>query len=86
MTDRTGCYTEIAMPQNIWLRVKLPDKELASLKQEFPNCDFRQSDDSGVDPQWLSEVDGVFTEETVPDELVQRMTESAAGSTSPAAA
>ena len=62
------------MAQNIWLRLKLPDKELASLKQEFPNCELRQSDDSGVDPQWLGEIDGVFTEETVPDEIIQRMT------------
>ena len=61
------------MPQNIWLRLKLPDKELASLEQEFSNCELRQSDDSGVDPQWLSEVDGIFTEETVPDEIIQRM-------------
>jgi phosphoglycerate dehydrogenase-like enzyme len=61
------------MPQNIWLRLKLPDKELASLEQEFSNCELRQIDDSGVDPQWLSEVDGIFTEETVPDELIQRM-------------
>ena len=62
------------MSQKIWLRVKLPDKELASIKQEFPNCELRQSDDTGVDPNWLSEVDGVFTEETVPDEIIQRMT------------
>ena len=74
------------MPQNIWLRVKLPDKELQSLKQEFPNCELRQGDDIGMDPQWLSQVDGVFTEETVPDEIVQRMTQLQAGSTSPAAA
>ena len=63
------------MAQKIWLRVKLPDKELASIKQEFPNCELRQSDDTGVDPNWLSEVDGVFTEETVPDEIIQRMTD-----------
>jgi phosphoglycerate dehydrogenase-like enzyme len=62
------------MSQKIWLRVKLPDKELASVKQEFPNCELRQNDDTGVDPNWLSEVDGVFTEETVPDEIIQRMT------------
>jgi phosphoglycerate dehydrogenase-like enzyme len=62
------------MSQNIWLRVKLPEKDLTTLKQEFPDCELRQSDDSGVDPQWLTEVDGVFTEETVPDEIVRRMT------------
>jgi len=61
------------MTHNIWLRVKLPDNELASFKQEFSNCELRQGDDPGMDPQWLAQVDGVFTEETVPDELVQRM-------------
>ncbi len=61
------------MSHKIWLRVKLPDNELASCKQEFPNCELRQGDDPGMDPQWLAQVDGVFTEETMPDELVQRM-------------
>ncbi len=69
-----ACYTEFAMSHNIWLRVKLPDKELTSLKQEFPNCELRQSDDASVDSPWLSQVDGVFTEETVPEEMVQRLT------------
>lgn len=62
------------MSQNIWLRVKLPEKDLTTLKQEFPNCELRQSDDASVDSAWLSQVDGVFTEETVPDEIIQRMT------------
>lgn len=62
------------MSQNIWLRVKLPDKDLMSLRQEFSSCELRQSDDSAIDPQWLSQVDGIFTEETVPDALIQQMT------------
>ncbi len=62
------------MPKKIWLRVTLPEKELAALKGEFANCELRQGDDTGIDPQWLAQVDGVFTEETVPDEVVQRMT------------
>jgi phosphoglycerate dehydrogenase-like enzyme len=62
------------MSHNIWLRVKLPEKDLTSLRQEFSNCELRQSDDSGIDPQWLGQVDGVFTEETVPDALIQQMT------------
>jgi phosphoglycerate dehydrogenase-like enzyme len=61
------------MSHKIWLRVKLPDKELVSLKQEFSDCELRQGDDASVDPQWLSQVDGAFTEETVPNELVQQM-------------
>jgi phosphoglycerate dehydrogenase-like enzyme len=74
LTARGACYTEFAMSQNIWLRVKLPDKDLTALQQEFPNCELRQSDDSSIDPHWLSQIDGVFSEETVPEELVQRMT------------
>ena len=62
------------MSRNIWLRVKLPDKELASLKQEFSECELRQGDDASMDPQWLAQVDGTFTEETVPDALIQQMT------------
>ena len=62
------------MSQNIWLRLKLPEKELTALRQEFSNCELRQSDDASVDSAWLSQVAGIFTEETVPEELVQRMT------------
>ena len=62
------------MSKKIWLRVKLPDEEIAALKQEFPGCDLRQGDDASIDSQWLSQVDGVFTEEAVLDEVVQRMT------------
>ena len=61
------------MPQKFWLRLKLPEKEFASLQLEFPDCELRIGDDAGSDPQWLSQVDGVFTEETVPDEIIQRM-------------
>ena len=62
------------MSHNIWLRVKLPEKDVTSLRQEFSNCELRQSDDSGIELQWLGQVDGIFTEETVPDALVQQMT------------
>ncbi len=57
----------------IWLRVKLPEKELALLAQEAPDCELQQHDDDAIDPQSLSEVDGVFTEEPLPDTLVQQM-------------
>jgi phosphoglycerate dehydrogenase-like enzyme len=57
----------------IWLRVKLPEREVASLLHEAPKCELRQGDDDTIDPQWLREVDGVFTEEPLPDTLVQQM-------------
>ena len=61
------------MSHKIWLRVNLPDKDLAALQQDFPNCEFYRADDAAVDAQRLGEVDAVFTEEAVPDALVQRM-------------
>jgi phosphoglycerate dehydrogenase-like enzyme len=69
----SGYCTEIAMSKKIWLRVKLSEDDLLALRQDFPNCDLRQGDDASIDGQWLSQVDGVFTEESVSDELVQRM-------------
>ena len=62
------------MIRKIWLRLNLPDEELALLKQEFPGCDLRQGNDASTDPQWLSEIDAVFTEETLHEELVRRLT------------
>jgi len=61
------------MSLKIWLRVKLPEKELTSLREAFSQCDLRHGDDAAIDPQWLRKVDGVFTEEVLPDELVQQM-------------
>jgi phosphoglycerate dehydrogenase-like enzyme len=62
------------MSFKIWLRVKLPDEEFAALKQSAPQCELRQgADDAAMDPRWISEVDGVFTEAPLPDALVQQM-------------
>ena len=60
-------------PVRIWLRVKLPEQELASLPRNLANCELRQGDDTTIDPQWLREVDGVFTEEPLTDALVEQM-------------
>ena len=61
------------MAEKIWLRVNLPEKELKDLEQSAPDCELRQLEDGDVDPLWLSEVTGVFTEEPLPDSLVERM-------------
>jgi phosphoglycerate dehydrogenase-like enzyme len=61
------------MAAKIWLRVRLPENELTALRQDFPTCELRQGEDLATDLGWLGEVEGVFTEETLPDELVQRM-------------
>ena len=62
------------MSFKIWLRVKLPAAELATLQQSAPTCELRQGDDdTAMDPQWIHAVDGVFTEAPLPDALVQQM-------------
>ena len=61
------------MIAKIWLRVRLPEKELAALRDDFPACELHQGEELAADPEWLAEVEGVFTEETLPDDLVQRM-------------
>jgi phosphoglycerate dehydrogenase-like enzyme len=61
------------MAHTIWLRVKLSVDDLASLQQSSPDSELRQLDDGDVDPQWLNEVEGVFTEEPLPDSLVEQM-------------
>ena len=60
------------MKAKIWLRVKLPADDRQSLLQEFADCEFYQ-DESTSDAQRLAEIDAVFTEEAIPDELIQRM-------------
>jgi phosphoglycerate dehydrogenase-like enzyme len=61
------------MSHKLWLRVKLAEEDLVSLRRSAPDCELRQIDDGAVDPQWLSEVEGIFTEEPLPDALVQQM-------------
>lgn len=60
-------------PVRVWLRIKLPEQELASLARDVTDCELRQGDDTAIDPQWLRKVDGVFTEEPLPDTLVEQM-------------
>ena len=62
------------MSFKIWLRVNLPASEVVALQQSAPTCELRQGDDdTAMDPQWISQVDGVFTEAPLPDPLVQQM-------------
>jgi phosphoglycerate dehydrogenase-like enzyme len=52
----------------------LPATEFTALQQNAPPCELRQGDDdSAMDAQWISQVDGVFTEAPLPDALVQQM-------------
>jgi phosphoglycerate dehydrogenase-like enzyme len=61
------------MSHNIWLRVSLPEQDITDLQSSFPDCELRRVDDSSADSQWLREVEAVFTEEPLPDAMVQQM-------------
>jgi phosphoglycerate dehydrogenase-like enzyme len=61
------------MFKKIWLRVTLPENELSALRNEFPGCEIITQTDDAIGPAQLQEIDGVFTEETLPDLLVERM-------------
>jgi len=57
----------------VWIRLRLPEEELRSLEESVAECEFWQRKDGEADARWLQRVDALFTEEPVPDELVQRM-------------
>jgi phosphoglycerate dehydrogenase-like enzyme len=57
----------------VWLRVELSAEDLASLRQGAPDCELRQGGDQELDSPWLRQVAGVFTEEPLPDSLVEQM-------------
>ena len=61
------------MAKTIWLRVTLPEKDLRALRNEFPGCEITTETDDAIGTTQLQKIDGVFTEEPLPDSLVQRM-------------
>lgn len=54
----------------VWIRLKLPQNEIRSLKSAFPAVQFVVGDDGEGK---AAQSDAVFTEETVPENLVARM-------------
>jgi phosphoglycerate dehydrogenase-like enzyme len=60
-------------PCHIWIRLKLPEEEYARLQTSVQGCEFRTGDDSSVDPGWLEKVEGIFTNEPLPDDLAERL-------------
>jgi phosphoglycerate dehydrogenase-like enzyme len=73
LTRSGASYTSFAVSHRIWIRFDLPPEGLAALRAAIPGCDFRHGDDAAADADWLQEVDGVFSEEPLPDELCRRM-------------
>jgi phosphoglycerate dehydrogenase-like enzyme len=73
LTAILRCYTKTHMSKRIWLRVTLPEKDLSALQNEFPGCEITTETDDAIGAAQLRQIDGVFTEEALPDSLVQRM-------------
>jgi phosphoglycerate dehydrogenase-like enzyme len=61
------------MSKRIWLRVKLPEKDLRAVRNNFPGCEILTETDDAIGTAQLQGIDAVFTEETLPDSLVQQM-------------
>jgi phosphoglycerate dehydrogenase-like enzyme len=54
----------------VWIRLKLPEKELRSLKNAFPNVRFVLGEDGQGK---AAESNAIFTEDAVPEDIVARM-------------
>jgi phosphoglycerate dehydrogenase-like enzyme len=57
----------------VWLRVNLPEAELSALRRTSPACEFISSKDAAITDQMMRQIGAVFTEEPLPDALVQQM-------------
>jgi phosphoglycerate dehydrogenase-like enzyme len=54
----------------IWIRVPIPAEEMQALRRDFPHTQFIMDDG---DMQKVEEIDGVFTDDPVPENLLSRM-------------
>ena len=61
------------MPRAIWLRVNLPEKDLSLLRSDFSSCELMTEPDDAIGTEQLQRIEGVFTEEVLPESLVQQM-------------
>jgi len=61
------------MPKTIWLRVKLPEKDLTMLRSDFPTCELITEPDGAIGNEHLQRIEAVFTEEVLPDSLVHQL-------------
>ena len=61
------------MPRAIWLRVNLPEKDLSLLRSDFSTCELLTEPDDAIGTEQLQRIEGVFTEEVLPESVVQQM-------------
>lgn len=57
-------------PSCVWIRLELPDGKLSSLQRDFPEVNFIETKEADSKP---NRIDAVFTDEPLPDDLVERM-------------
>jgi phosphoglycerate dehydrogenase-like enzyme len=73
LTALVGSYTGTHMSKTIWLRMKLPEKDLSLLRSDFSSCELLTEPDDAIGTEQLQRIEGVFTEEVLPESLVQQM-------------
>jgi phosphoglycerate dehydrogenase-like enzyme len=61
------------MSCHIWLRLDLPEKEFIFLRKNVSRCDFCRGEDRDISERQLAQIDAVFTEEPLPDDLTAKM-------------
>jgi D-2-hydroxyacid dehydrogenase (NADP+) len=61
------------MPHHIWIRLSLPESEVISLREGMTGCELWQGIDADMNEQQLQKIEGVFTEEPLPDGLTAKM-------------
>ena len=61
------------MSKTIWLRMKLPEKDLSLLRSDFSSCELMTEPEDAIGTEQLQRIEGVFTEEVLPESLVQQM-------------
>lgn len=64
------------MSCRIWLRLDLPEKEFTSVRGSVTGCELWRRQDKEMSTQHLQQIDAVFTEEPLPDQLTAEMTKS----------
>jgi phosphoglycerate dehydrogenase-like enzyme len=61
------------MLKSIWLRLNVLETDLDMLRSDFPSCELITEPDDAIGSDHLQRIEGVFTEEVLPDSLVQQM-------------
>ena len=57
------------MSHRVWIRLDLPDHELSSLRESIPECEYLQGTNVESDERQLANIDVVFTEAPLPENL-----------------